>query len=81
MEFSTSGTFGHLVHKNWQNIKGVACSHKDFPTNNSILLLHDRHWNNKNSIFTELINELKCKVFFKTLHNLPTGLSTIKYSK
>lgn len=79
VEFSTNGLMGHLSHRDWQGVSGVACTHSDFPAGNDILLLHDRHWNGKDALLEALIDKLKEQLIFKTLDPVPTGHAAIRY--
>jgi len=81
VEFSTNGLMGHLKHKDWQGIKGVAGSRDTFPASTNIILMHDRHWRGKDIVLTGLIKQLKKNVIFQTLTPVPSGHSVIKYPK
>ncbi|WP_414569495.1 eCIS core domain-containing protein [Nostoc sp. CCY 9925] len=62
-EFATNGSFGHLTALDWQGIKGVAAEVTSLPKPNNIILLHDRHWAGKKSLFKAILQKLKAEGF------------------
>jgi peptidoglycan/xylan/chitin deacetylase (PgdA/CDA1 family) len=47
-EFATNGAFGHVRHRDWQGVSGVAGTENRDPRNSEIILLHDVHWRGGN---------------------------------
>lgn len=67
-EFAPNGTMAHIGHKDWQGIKGVACTFKDLPPNNNVILVHDAHWAGKMDLFVALLKKLAANDYqFKKL--------------
>lgn len=62
-EFGTNGSFGHLKVLDWKGIKGVAAEVKRFPNPNDIILLHDRHWSEKQTLLEEVFKTLSANSF------------------
>ena len=80
-EFSYNGRFCHLNNKDWQGVKGVACSNPGFPKAEDIILMHDSHWNGKIDLFIALIKKLKTKCNLTSMNPLPKGNNQIKYTQ
>jgi peptidoglycan/xylan/chitin deacetylase (PgdA/CDA1 family) len=49
VEFAPENAFAHVEQKDWQGIKGVACTIKQLPPDKNVLLFHDAHWRGERS--------------------------------
>lgn len=58
-EFAPNGTMGHIGHKDWQGVAGVACTFDGFPPNNNVVLVHDAHWAGKMDLLSSLLKKFK----------------------
>lgn len=61
VEFAPNRTFPYVKHHDWNGIEGAASTIADASglKDQSILLLHDAHWKQHESVLTRLVVKLK----------------------
>lgn len=78
-EFAPNGKFGHVVHKDWQGVAGVAGTKSGLPADRDVVLLHDAHWSGKRLELAALVKQLAATFSFGVMVPVPSGLKSVQY--